>query len=228
MLRFSFASFFNYSFIALDFGLVLQSFIQRYTYFIFLLISDLRWQPGAEISFDQAILSALREYATTALLIESLQAFIMLSQTSWTSLTLALTLLLQSADAAVMPPKQKAITGPLLKENLADPSIVKAKDGYYAFATEHHKPSKASRQGADNHVSRADDPNSEKKTNHTINISMAHSQQLDSGWKSVEGSAIHRLPKWAEHPDAQIWGPDVSQLVSPLTAAQRLKLPSLC
>ncbi|KAF2236866.1 glycoside hydrolase family 43 protein [Viridothelium virens] len=113
----------------------------------------------------------------------------MLSQTSLVSLAMALALYSQSTVAKPMSPPRKAIDGPIEISGFPDPNILGTKgSGFYAFANEHHIKGK------------------------NVSVPVAHSKQVDAGWKLDNGSGLESLPEWAKGPDTVIGSPDVSQL----------------
>ncbi|KAL9096692.1 MAG: hypothetical protein Q9165_001180 [Trypethelium subeluteriae] len=102
---------------------------------------------------------------------------------------MALALYSQSTTAKPMSPPQKAISGPVEIAGFPDPNILAAKgSGFYAFANERHIKGK------------------------NVTVPVAHSGQVDTDWKLVNGSVLENLPEWVKDSDTVIGSPDVSQL----------------
>lgn len=88
-----------------------------------------------------------------------------------------------------------SIQGPLLKDVLADPSVLRVNNTYYAYGTQHKQA--------------------------RINVPYAISKHgLQGRWKAANKDAMPRnetgLGKWTlrPHGDSGLWNPDVSKLVS--------------
>ena len=99
-----------------------------------------------------------------------------------------------SPSGAACAPHIDSFQGPLLNDVLADPSILKDGDTYYAYATQH------------------------SKTN--TNVPFAVSKNgLRGAWQAGDGDAMPRtgpgLGAWTVNPhgDSGLWNPDVSKLV---------------
>ena len=85
-----------------------------------------------------------------------------------------------------------SLTGAVMKESFADPSVIKTEGSYYAFSTEHHL----------------------DQTGKIVNAPVAHSQNFQEGWSILKGTdAMPNLANWVSQPDGHIWDPDVNQLV---------------
>jgi len=95
---------------------------------------------------------------------------------------------------------ERSLSGPVITENFPDPSIVRVRNGWYAFAT--------------NTV----------ENNETINIQIASSPDFDT-WTLLEGvDALPNPPGWVNMSMPNTWAPDVNELVrsiptGPLTTA---------
>ena len=101
---------------------------------------------------------------------------------------------LPSASSSPCAPQVVDITGPLLDDVLADPSILKDGDVFYAYATEHEKAA--------------------------VNVPYAISKNgLRGDWQPGQGDVMPRntsgTGSWTidPHGDSGLWNPDVSRLV---------------
>ena len=84
-------------------------------------------------------------------------------------------------------------TGPLLIKSWADPSIIKVNNTFYSYATNHYK------------------------GGNTINVPVASFVDFKSGWHVIDRlDALPFAGTWTKQPNAQVWAPDINQLVCPL------------
>lgn len=80
------------------------------------------------------------------------------------------------------------LRGPAIASNFPDPSFIHVNGTYYAFATANGNPA-------------------------NINVQLARSNDYRR-WSLIPGyDVMPMLPKWAAHPKAAVWAPDVKQLV---------------
>lgn len=91
------------------------------------------------------------------------------------------------------------IVGPVLAKIFPDPSIIKVHDTYYAFSSRDYQDGKL------------------------INTPIASSKHFQSGWNLIDGDVLPHPGKWAVSGNAEVYTPDINQLVGdPICSLSRL------